>query len=249
MSSVSGGRDAPVSHRDSEEERIRRREGIARHSHRVHGVVGIGKPVIALGSDIDGIPQSSQKPGVAYHAPLIEGAPGHGEGQQRSGRQSDGDLAVKKIMEREKLPGTIRVWPGRRRSWSARRPITFAGLLQGCRRRAVHARRQRTHGVVGDRSGTGLVSVEYTFRGQTAHRRGRVARPQRTRCRRADEHRLELPARASAARAPSHYVVTNGGDQPNVARDERLGTTSARRRIRRSRSSGRSATTWPKGPR
>src|SRR5262245_20018850 len=30
---------------------------------------GSGKPVIALGSDIDGIPQASQKPGVAYHDP------------------------------------------------------------------------------------------------------------------------------------------------------------------------------------
>ena len=55
-----------------------------------HGVAGIptawiatwgsGKPVIALGSDIDDIPQASQKPGVAYHDPIIEGAPGHGEG-------------------------------------------------------------------------------------------------------------------------------------------------------------------------
>src|SRR5215475_7490160 len=41
---------------------------------------GSGKPVIALGSDIDCIPQASQKPGVAYHDPVIEGAPGHGEG-------------------------------------------------------------------------------------------------------------------------------------------------------------------------
>src|SRR6186997_17760 len=41
---------------------------------------GSGKPVIALGSDIDCIPQASQKPGVAYHDPLVEGAPGHGEG-------------------------------------------------------------------------------------------------------------------------------------------------------------------------
>ena len=41
---------------------------------------GSGKPVIAIGSDIDCIPQASQKPGVAYHDPLIEGAPGHGEG-------------------------------------------------------------------------------------------------------------------------------------------------------------------------
>src|SRR6516165_7178404 len=41
---------------------------------------GQGKPVIMLGSDIDDIPQASQKPGVAYHDPIIEGAPGHGEG-------------------------------------------------------------------------------------------------------------------------------------------------------------------------
>src|SRR5207247_1640913 len=41
---------------------------------------GSGKPILALGSDIDCIPQASQKPGVAYHDPLIEGAPGHGEG-------------------------------------------------------------------------------------------------------------------------------------------------------------------------
>src|SRR5262249_34028038 len=39
---------------------------------------GSGKPVIALGSDIDGIPKASQKPGVAYHDPIIESAPGHG---------------------------------------------------------------------------------------------------------------------------------------------------------------------------
>ena len=36
---------------------------------------GSGKPVIAIGSDIDCIPQASQKPGVAYHDPLIPGAP------------------------------------------------------------------------------------------------------------------------------------------------------------------------------
>src|SRR3954469_22817924 len=36
---------------------------------------GSGKPVIALGSDIDGIPQASQKPGVAYREPIVAGAP------------------------------------------------------------------------------------------------------------------------------------------------------------------------------
>ena len=37
-------------------------------------------PVIALGSDVDCIPKASQYPGVAYHKPIVEGAPGHGEG-------------------------------------------------------------------------------------------------------------------------------------------------------------------------
>jgi len=36
---------------------------------------GSGKPLIAIGSDIDCIPKASQKPGVAYHDPIIVGAP------------------------------------------------------------------------------------------------------------------------------------------------------------------------------
>src|SRR3954469_926946 len=74
---------------------------------------GSGKPVIALGSDIDCIPQASQKPGVAWHEPMIQGAPGHGEGHN-SGQAVNivAALAVKKLMEREHLSGTIRIWPG-----------------------------------------------------------------------------------------------------------------------------------------
>src|SRR3954452_17861207 len=74
---------------------------------------GSGKPVIALGSDIDCIPQASQKPGVAYHEPLRPGAPGHGEGHN-SGVPLNitAALAVEKIMEREHLSGTLKLWPG-----------------------------------------------------------------------------------------------------------------------------------------
>jgi aminobenzoyl-glutamate utilization protein B len=74
---------------------------------------GQGKPVISLGSDIDDIPQASQKPGVAWHEPLIEGAPGHGEGHNPGVPLNIvAALAVKKLMEREHLKGTIRPWPG-----------------------------------------------------------------------------------------------------------------------------------------
>src|SRR3981081_985515 len=72
---------------------------------------GAGKPVIALGSDIDCIPKASQKPGVGYRDPMIEGAPGHGEGHN-SGVPLNiaAALAVKKVMEREHLPGTLKLW-------------------------------------------------------------------------------------------------------------------------------------------
>src|SRR5688572_31807234 len=76
---------------------------------------GSGRPVISLGSDIDGIPQASQKPGVPYREPLIAGGPGHGEGHN-SGVPLNiiAALAVKRIMERDKLPGTLVLWPDRK---------------------------------------------------------------------------------------------------------------------------------------
>ena len=84
---------------------------------------GQGKPVIALGSDIDDIPQASQKPGVAYHDPMIEGAPGHGEGHN-SGMPLNilAALAVKKVMEREHLSGHHQALAGRGggRCWAPR---------------------------------------------------------------------------------------------------------------------------------
>ncbi|MHB1297917.1 MAG: zinc-binding metallopeptidase family protein, partial [Gemmatimonadaceae bacterium] len=74
---------------------------------------GSGKPVIALGSDVDGIPQSNNKPGVGFLDPQVAGAPGHGEGHN-TGQAVNiaAALVVKEIMTREKIPGTLVLWPG-----------------------------------------------------------------------------------------------------------------------------------------
>src|SRR5260370_14921591 len=40
---------------------------------------GRGKPVIAFIPDLNWMPRASQNPGVAYHSPIITGAPGPGE--------------------------------------------------------------------------------------------------------------------------------------------------------------------------
>ena len=184
---------------------------------------GSGKPVIAFGSDIDGIPKASQKPGVAYHDPLVEGAPGHGEGHN-SGQAVNVTAAIvlKRIMEREKIQGTLRLWPGvaeelvASKAWFIR-----AGYFKDvdvCI--FTHVGNDLTTRW-GTGSGNGLVSVEYTFHGESAHSAGRPWRG------RSALDAVELMNTAMNFRREhlrlaqrTHYVITNGGDQPNVVPSE-----------------------------
>jgi len=185
---------------------------------------GSGKPVIALITDIDCIPRASQKPGVAYHDPVIEGAPGHGEGHN-SGSAVNVTAAVvlRELMEKNKIPGTLKIFPG------------VAEELLGTKAYYVRAGLFEDVDVVlgahvADSFGTGygqsfapqgLVSVQYLFHGRAAHAamapwEGRSAldavelMDSGWNFRR--EH-LRLQQR-------SHYVIVNGGDQPNVVPSE-----------------------------
>ena len=194
-------------------------EGIAGIPTAFMATWGSGKPVIALGSDIDGIPQSSQKPGVAYYSPMIEGAPGHGEGHN-SGQAVNltAILAVKKIMEREKLPGTIRVWPGTAEELVGTKAyFVREGFFKDVDVALFTHVDSELAVSWGDRSGTGLVSVEYSFRGQTAHSAGA---PWRGKSALDAVELMNIGWNYRREHLPlehrSHYVVTNGGDQPNV---------------------------------
>jgi aminobenzoyl-glutamate utilization protein B len=180
---------------------------------------GSGKPVIALGSDIDGIPQASQKPGVGYKDPIIVGAPGHGEGHN-SGVPLNivAALAVKKIMERDKLPGTIMLWPGvaeelvASKAWFIRDGV-FKDV-DICLFTHVGNNLQVSWG---GGSGNGLISVEYNFVGESAHSAGN---PQRGRSAldavELMNHAWNMKREHLRIQQRSHYVITNGGDQPNV---------------------------------
>jgi aminobenzoyl-glutamate utilization protein B len=179
---------------------------------------GSGKPVIAIGSDIDCIPQASQKPGVAYHDPIIEGAPGHGEGHN-SGQVVNilAALAVKSAMEREHMAGTLKLWPGvAEEQLGTKAYYVRAGLFKDVDV-ALFAHVANNLAVTYGPSGSGLISVEYMFQGESAHSAGAPWRGRSAldavelmdvgwNFRR--EH-LRLQQR-------SHYVIPNGGDQPNV---------------------------------
>src|SRR5438132_2191427 len=180
---------------------------------------GSGKPVIALGSDVDCIPQASQKPGVAYHDPIIEGAPGHGEGHN-SGVPLNitAALAVKKIMERDHLPGTIRLWPGvAEELLGAKAYYVRAGAFKDVDL-ALFAHIGANMNVGwGDSMSNGLISVRYDFKGESAHS---AAAPWRGRSALDAVELMDIGwnFRREHLRIQqrSHYVIPNGGDQPNV---------------------------------
>src|SRR6266567_9077481 len=180
---------------------------------------GEGKPVIALGSDIDDIPQASQKPGVAYHDPLIEGAPGHGEGHN-SGMPLNilAAVAVKKVMEREHLKGTIKLWPGvAEEELGSKAYYVRAGVFKDVDV-VLFCHVANNLGVsYGPVPGNGLVSVEYMFQGESAHAAGAPWRG-RSALDAVELMDIGYNFRREHLRLQqrSHYVITNGGDQPNV---------------------------------
>lgn len=180
---------------------------------------GSGKPVIALGSDIDGIPQASQFPGVACRAPMVPGGPGHGEGHNAGqGLNITAALAVKRLMEREKIPGTIKLWPGvAEEQIGTKAYFVRAGLFKDVDIN-IFTHVANTLGVSwGQPDGTGLVSVEYTFRGTSAHSAGAPWRG-RSALDAVELMNVGWNFRREHLRLShrSHYIVSNGGDQPNV---------------------------------
>lgn len=181
---------------------------------------GQGHPVLALGSDIDGIPQASQKPGVAYRDPIVAGAPGHGEGHN-TGQPVNvtAALVLKKLLEREKLPGTIVLWPGvAEEQLGSKAYLVRAGIFKDvdvAMFTHVGSNLQTMWGLQGDYNA--ILSATFDFRGTSAHAAGAPWRG------RSALDAVELMDvgwnyRREHLRPQqrSHYVIRDGGDQPNV---------------------------------
>ena len=180
---------------------------------------GSGGPTIALGSDVDCIPKASQKPGIPWHEPLVDGAPGHGEGHN-SGQAVNivAALTVQELMKRNNIAGTLVIWPGIAEELLGGKAFfvrdgVFAGVDAVL---FTHVANNLTTSW-GYSGGTGLVSVEYTFHGESAHSAGAPWRG------RSALDGVELMTMGWEMRREhlrpeqrSHFVITDGGDQPNV---------------------------------
>jgi aminobenzoyl-glutamate utilization protein B len=179
---------------------------------------GEGGPLIALGSDEDDLRGVSQIPGDPKVEPIVPGAPGHGEGHN-SGMplQVAAAIAIKTVMEKHHIKGRLMLWPGIAEELLGSKAFYVRdGLFKGVDA-CIFAHVDSEFATFYGPNSNGMVSIEYTFHGKTAHAAGDpwdghsaldaveimdVAMNFRR------EH-LPLSAR-------THYVVSNGGGQPNI---------------------------------
>jgi len=131
---------------------------------------GSGKPYIMIETEIDALPGGSQTPNEFTHKPLVDGAPGHMEGHNTHGAVATAAaFAVKQVMERDHIPGTIAVHFGPAEEEIGSRPfVVRAGYFKDVDAAIyLHIGENFT-------TGSGLqnyaaISTKFTFHGKTAH--------------------------------------------------------------------------------
>ncbi len=184
---------------------------------------GSGGPVIALGSDIDCIPKASQKPGVPTRDPIVPGAPGHGEGHN-SGQALNivAALALKDLMAKHKIAGTLVLWPGVAEELVAGKAYMVRDkVFDGVDATIFTHVADNLSVSYGQPDGTGNVSVRYRFHGSSAHSAGKPW-VGRSALDAVELMNVGWNFRREHLRPEqrSHYVITDGGDQPNVVPSE-----------------------------
>ncbi|MFC2097483.1 amidohydrolase [Bacteroidota bacterium] len=183
---------------------------------------GTGKPVIGILGEFDALPMISQKGRVPAKDPVVEGAPGHGCGHNTMGTAAAAAaIAIKQAMEKYDIKGTIKVFGSPAEETVISRPFMVrAGLFDDVDfviDNHFGSGLSTTYGI----SGNALFSTIFTFKGKTAHSAGApwngrsaldAVELMNIACNYLREH-LNYTYRL-------HYVITEGGEAPNVVPDK-----------------------------
>ncbi len=131
---------------------------------------GSGHPYIVIETEIDALPGGSQTPLEFEHKPLIPGAPGHMEGHNtHGGVATAAAFAVKQVMDKYHLPGTIALNFGPAEEEIASRPfIVKSGAFKDVDA-AIYLH-------IGENFTTGwglqnyaAIGVQFAFHGKSSH--------------------------------------------------------------------------------
>jgi len=177
---------------------------------------GSGKPVIAILAEYDALPGLSQQP-EPVRAARPDAANGHGCGHSMFGTASTaGAVALKHLMAEKKLPGTIRLYgTPAEETLIGKIYMVRAGLFDDVD--AVLAWHAGDKTASDFATAKAMVSAKFRFRGLPAHasvspHEGRSALDA-VELMNIGANYLREHVREDAR---LHYVVTDGGGQPNV---------------------------------
>jgi len=180
---------------------------------------GKGKPTIGFMGEYDALPRLSQKP-VPYKDPLEEGAPGHGCGHNIHGVTGVmGAIATKTVMEKHGLEGTLKFFgTPAEETYSGKVFMVRAGCFDGVD--AVFSHHPGRFNVAGLGSSLAMNSAKFHFYGTTAHA---AATPYVGRSALDAVELMNIGVNFMrehvVQEARVHYVIEDGGMQPNVVPD------------------------------
>ncbi len=180
---------------------------------------GKGTPTIGFMGEYDALPGLSQKP-VPYKDPLEEGAPGHGCGHNIHGVTGVmGAIATKTVMEKHGLEGTLKFFgTPAEETYSGKVFMVRAGCFDGVD--AVFSHHPSHFNVAGLGSTLAMNSAKFHFYGTTAHA---AATPYVGRSALDAVELMNIGVNFMrehvVQEARVHYVIEDGGMQPNVVPD------------------------------
>jgi aminobenzoyl-glutamate utilization protein B len=131
---------------------------------------GSGRPKIAIVTEVDALPGGSQTPGTYERKPLVANGPGHMEGHNtHGGVASMAAFAVKEVMRRHNIPGTVAISFGPAEEQLASRPyLVRAGMFKDVDAIILLHIRDTLATGFGVQNYAAISSV-FTFYGKTAH--------------------------------------------------------------------------------
>jgi aminobenzoyl-glutamate utilization protein B len=205
-----------------EDEGFRVEKGVAGMPTCFVATWGSGKPVIGILGEYDALPGLSQMGMSPVQMPVVDGAPGHGCGHNMMGTAGiAAAIAVKKSLEQNNLPGTVKFFGSPAEEVVISRPyMVREGVFKDVD--AVidnHASGDlsTSYGV----NGNAVMSVVFSFKGKTAHAAGSPWTG------RSALDGVEIMNVATNYLREHlfytermHYVVTEGGEAPNIVPDK-----------------------------
>ena len=193
--------------------------GVAGMPSAFMGVWGSGKPVVGIMGEYDALPGISQKP-VPYKEPLREGAPGHGCGHNIHGASGmAGAIALRYAMEKTGLEGMVKfLGTPAEENYDGKVFMARAGLFDDVDACLSHHPSQMNTAGLG--SSNAMNSVKFHFHGKTAHAAGS---PEQGRSSLDAVELMNIGVNYMrehvVEKARIHYVIEEGGGQPNVVPD------------------------------